>query len=79
MNAQLQLFPVNETPQPALRVAGVSSSFFIHRLSGERLKLVKLYGCVAKCELEHEIIVTQKPYLATKTAICNVNNLIPIV
>jgi hypothetical protein len=72
-------FLSTKNENPYCRVAEVSSSFFIHRMSGEILKLVKLYGCVAKCELEHEIIVTQKPYLATKTAICHVNNLIPIV
>jgi hypothetical protein len=80
MNDQLHLFPVNETPYTSLMVDDISSSFFIHRLSGERLKIVKLYGNhVAKCELNHEIILTKKPYLSTKTAICNIENLIPIV
>ena len=79
MNDQLQLFQPNETIKPGFLVAEVCGSFYIHRISGERLKLVKLYGSVAKCEIEHEIVITEKPYLSTKTVICDTNNLIIIL
>lgn len=77
MNTQLQLFTSNETLTTLNSCSSIR--FFIHRLSGEKLKLIKIYGnCVAKCERENEIIIFQNPYLSIKTAICHINNLIPL-
>ena len=49
----------------------------IHKLTGEKLQVLKIYsGLVAKCEQAEEIIITEKPYLATKIQICLMENLI---
>lgn len=47
-----------------------------HKLTGEKLKVIKNYGLVAKCEQAEEIIITEKPFLATKIQICAIDNLI---
>ena len=47
----------------------------IHKLSGETLTIIKDYGLVCVCESENEIVITERPYLATKTAICLKENL----
>ena len=51
--------------------------FATHKLTGEKLQVLKIYGgLVAKCEQSEEIIITEKPYLATKIQICKTENLI---
>lgn len=48
-----------------------------HKLTGETLQVLKIYdGIVAKCEQAEEIIITEKPFLATKIQICLMDNLI---
>ena len=48
----------------------------IHKLTGETLKVIRIKNGVAVCEQENEIVITEKPYLATKTQICKLENLI---
>ena len=50
--------------------------FATHKLTGVKLKILKMNDIVAKCELENEIVITEKPYLATKIQICLIENLI---
>ena len=51
--------------------------FATHKLTGEKLQILKIYsGLVAKCEQAEEIVITEKPYLATKIQICKTENLI---
>ena len=45
-------------------------------LPGEKLTIIKNYGLVAKCEQSDEVVITEKPYLATKIQICSIDNLI---
>ena len=47
----------------------------IHKPTGEKLKIVQMNEIVAVCELEKEIVITEKPYLATKIQICLLENL----
>ena len=47
-----------------------------HKLTGEKLTIIKNYGLVAKCEQSDEVVITEKPYLATKIQICSIDNLI---
>ena len=47
----------------------------IHKLTGKTLTIIDDYGLVCKCEQEEEIVITEKPYLATKTQICLKENL----
>lgn len=71
----------NENESPILRIGAVSSSFcfdFIHKLSGEKLRIKKLFGNVALCECETTRIITEKPYLTSNAAVCDIKNLIPI-
>ena len=71
----------NENEPPILRIAAVSSSFcfdFIHKLSGERLRIKKLFGNIALCECKTTCIIKEKPYLASNAAVCDIKNLIPI-
>lgn len=48
----------------------------IHKLTGDILKVIQIKNGVAVCEQENEIVITEKPYLATKTQICKLENLI---
>lgn len=69
-----------QNAKPALNVGAVSSSFcfdFIHKLSGEKLRIKKLFGNVALCECETTRIITEKPYLTSNAAVCDIKNLIP--
>lgn len=47
-----------------------------HKLTGEILQVIKLYGSVAKCEQTETVVITEKPYLATNIQICKIENLI---
>ena len=48
---------------------------YIHKLTGDKLKVIKIFDGVAKCETEQETVISERPYLATKTQICNLDNL----
>lgn len=54
----------------------INKNVYIHKLSGERMRIKKLFGSIALCECEITRVITEKPYLATNTAVCNINNLI---
>lgn len=56
----------------------INKNVYVHKLSGERMRIKKLFGNVALCECETTRVITEKPYLATNTAVCNINNLILI-
>lgn len=51
------------------------ASVFTHRNTGERLRIKKLHGTIATCESEIKTIITEKPYFATNTVICKLENL----
>jgi hypothetical protein len=49
---------------------------YTHKLTGDKLTVIKLFDGVAKCETEQEIVISERPYLATKTQICKLDNLL---
>lgn len=49
---------------------------YTHKLTGDKLKVVKLFDGMAKCETEQETVISERPFLSTKTQICNLDNLI---
>jgi hypothetical protein len=70
---------MNNVENPKLTIPRVSGCFcfdFIHKLSGEKLRIKKLFGDVALCECETTTIITEKPYLDTNAAVCDIKNLI---
>lgn len=52
----------------------------IHRLTGEKLRIKKLYGSVASCYVETPFAYSQVwgKEEFTDTIVCNTDNLIPI-
>ena len=56
----------------------INKNVYVHKLSGERMRIKKLFGNVALCECETTRVITEKPYLATNAAVCSLNNLIKI-
>jgi hypothetical protein len=51
------------------------ASVFTHRNTGEKLRIKKLHGTIATCESEITTVITEKPYMATNTVICKLENL----
>ena len=48
---------------------------YTHKLTGDKLRVVKLFDGVAKCETEQETVISERPFLSTKTQICKLDNL----
>ena len=70
---QLDLWQPTEPRHELYRVL---ASVFIHRNTGEKVRIKKLHGTIATCESEITTVITEKPYLATNTVICKLENLI---
>lgn len=51
------------------------TNVFTHRKTGEKLRIRRLHGTIATCESEITTVITEKPYLATNTVICKLENL----
>ena len=49
---------------------------FIHKITGERLFIKKVFGQVVLCKSKTTRVISDKPYLATNTVVCSINNLI---
>lgn len=67
------------TTETAIDTNRLLTTVFRHRLTGEKLKIKKLKNGIATCESEITTVITEKPYLATNTAICSIENLIPCI
>jgi hypothetical protein len=60
---------------PGMEYDCLLASVFTHRNTGEKLRIKKLHGTIATCESEITTVITEKPYLATNTVICKLENL----
>lgn len=69
----------SQTTGTAIDANTVLTTVFRHRMTGEKLKVKKLKNGIATCESEITTVITEKPYLATNTAICSLENLIPCI
>lgn len=57
------------------QAADILGKIVIHRLSGERLMINKIHGSIAICKSEIVTVITEKPYFATNTVVCKLENL----
>ncbi len=66
---------LSQTTAAGMEYDRLLASVFIHRNTGEKLRIKKLHGTIATCESEITTVITEKPYLATSTVICELKNL----
>lgn len=52
------------------------SKIYIHKLSGKRLTIKKLFGSVATCITDEPIKMPNSNFATTDTIVCSVDNLI---
>ncbi|MFZ1496603.1 MAG: hypothetical protein WAS72_06065 [Saprospiraceae bacterium] len=56
-------------------VTHVVGNVYTHRLSGDKLRIKKIYGGVVTCESEIVMVIFEKPDITTNIVICAVENL----